>query len=101
MAERRKRERNSIDAKALILQDGNICNIQLRDIARSGVGAYVSREFKPGQQGLLFARLFNTEHVEELPIEVCWCMSDPMARDDFHQYRIGLRLMGNLSLNAA
>jgi len=98
MAERRNRERTLIDERALILQDGNICNVKLRDIAGSGVGAYVSRQFKPGEQGLLFARLFNMEQAEELPIEVCWCMPDPMAEDAFHQYRIGLRLMGDLTI---
>jgi hypothetical protein len=98
MAERRHRERIKIDERALILQDGNICDVKLRDVTRSGVGAYVSRHFKPGAEGLLFARLFNMKQAQELPIEVCWCMPDPMADDAFHQYRIGLRLMGGLTI---
>lgn len=82
---------------AYFLQDGDIHPIKLCDTAQAGVGAFSAQRFKPGQQGLLMARLKSSEEIEEIPTEVCWCLADPMAEDEVYPYRIGLRLLADSS----
>jgi len=78
---------------AYFLQDGSIHLIMVCDTASAGVGAFAAQRFKPGQQGMLMARLKSSEEIEEIPTEVCWCLADPMAEDKVYPYRIGLRLL--------
>ena len=99
MDERRKQERVPADFEALFLQDGIITQLKVCDATDDGVGAYISRELKPGQQGLLLAKT-SPDKTEELPSEVCWCMADPMAEDAVYPYRLGLKLLAESSLGA-
>jgi len=94
MQDRRRDKRSQIETSGAFLHDGIISLIRIRDKTTAGVGVYSYQQFKPGQQGLLLARWDNTELVEELPTEVCWCMPDPMADDKEFPFRIGLRILG-------
>jgi len=91
--ERRREHRVLVDVKGFFVQDGLLSELKLRDAHSHGVGAYSSREFKPGQQGVLCARLPHSDGLEEIPTEVCWCLADPMAQDSFYPFRVGLRLL--------
>jgi len=93
MSEKRYEDREPFEAKGLFIQDGVITEIRLRDAHTRGVGAYAPIQMKPGQQGVLQAKLPSSNNVEEIPTEVCWCLSDPMAKDFAYRYRMGLRLL--------
>ncbi len=93
MEEKRVESRSRIKSSGFFVQDGLLSEVKLRDAHTHGVGAYASREFKPGQQGILCARLPHSDEVSEIPSEVCWCMQDPMAEDAIYPYRVGLRLL--------
>lgn len=95
MLENRLEERHTIQTRGLFLQDGSLFKVNLRDVARSGLGAFTSRELKPGQQGIIFTKLPYSTRIEEFISEVCWCMSDPMAPDSAFPYRIGFRFLGD------
>lgn len=95
MPERRREERIDVHMPGLFLQDGTSVRIRVCDKGDSGVGAYSAQAFRPGQQGLLLARMPESDRVEELPSEVCWCMSDPMAKNSLFPYRVGIRLLAS------
>ena len=98
MMERRREQREAMKSVAFFCQDGTVSKIKLRDTTVSGVGVYTARSFKAGLQGLLLAPQPETGRVQELPIEVCWCITDPLAEDSIFPYRMGLRLLANCSL---
>ena len=98
MEERRKQKRVPAEFEALFLQDGIITQLKVCDAHDGGVGAYISRELKPGQQGMLLAKT-SPNKTEELPSEVCWCIQDPMSEDAVYPYRLGLKLLADSSLN--
>lgn len=94
MKEKREEERKPLEAQGAFLQDGVITRIKIRDKNTRGLGVYSLQGFKPGQQGVVFTSWSGSNgQVEEVPAEVCWCMSDPMAADRSYPYRMGLRIL--------
>ncbi len=93
MEEQREEKRTRTEAKGAFLQDGVITHIKIRDKNSRGLGVYCLDNFKPGQQGVVYASWSGSSGLEEVPTEVCWCMSDPMAEDQSYPYRMGLRIL--------
>jgi len=93
MDDRRNERRKQIDIKGYLNQDGLITELKLRDTNSRGVGAFSRLEFKPGQQGILHAQLDGMQKPGMIPIEVCWCLPDPMADDKYYPFRVGLRIL--------
>jgi|GEM_PF-5766061 len=94
MKEQREEERIPTEITGAFLQDGVITHIKVRDKNTRGLGVHSLEGFKPGQQGVVFASWSgNGNAIEEVPTEVCWCISDPMAEDKAFPYRMGLRIL--------
>ena len=93
MDERRKDQRFLLDAFGLLLQDGLVSRVRIRDKNLTGIGALARQEFKPGQQGVVVTSWDHDRPAQEMPVEICWCLPDPMSEDEKFRYRLGLRIL--------
>ncbi len=84
--EMRKDRRIEVQAQGFFLLDGMASQIKVMDTNLRGIGAYAANELKPGQQGVLIARLPNFPEGEGLTSEVCWCLRGLaiLGGSDFH-----------------
>ena len=90
---KRELKRNNNNGTAYFMQHDLMCKLKITDYSSKGVGACCDHEFKPGERGLLNARMPHRQERESYFCEVIWCMPDPSAADSEYPYRLGFRFI--------
>lgn len=91
--EKRESTRTRLKYEGFSVFNGELLEIKVRDTNERGVGLFSTRALRPGEEGVLFARLPDHDQIEQMPISVLWCIPDPESAHPSYPFRAGARFL--------